>query len=768
MRSPLAAWRAGVRWQLALMAVLAALVVAVVVCEAVGWPFLVGPVQHRLAKALDRRVVFGDHSGTTAGVRIHLLGSVRIRAGSIEIGAPTWSPAPHMLLARDAVLTLGYLDLWRAYRGKTLHIRDLEAAELDAILQRHADGRASWQFGTPKGDAGEEASVPTFGRLAVGDGHVLYADDVLPAGIEARFSLSDGSALHRAGPAASGAEGVAAAASEPQQGVSAGANGPQDVAASAVVAASAAASRGIFIRAGGAAVGGLPTAESVRLAPGESGLRLRATGQYRQLPVRIDLRTAGVLGFLDQHDDANSQPLTLRARIGRAEVAFDGTTRNPLHFTGLKGRFRLSGQSLANVGDALGITLPTTPPFTTHGTLVKDADVWKAMFESASIGSSRLEGAFTYDKRRNVPLLAGRLGGSRLLLADLGPAVGAPAPGTDGKSTGRVIPDKHFDLPSLRAMDANVVVDISTFDPGTDVIEPLHPARAHLLLADGVLTIADFEGVTAEGKLAGYVQLDGRKDRALWTADLRLLGVDLAHWLRLKRSGDAPPYLTGKLDALVKVKGSGRSAAEILGSLDGDIRMHMRSATISHLAVEAAGVDIAQALGILVKGDDALPIRCNVADLDVAQGVAKPKVFVLNTRESTIWIDGTVSLRDETLDLRAVVSPKDFSPLALRTPIHIKGTFREPKVALELRTLAGKVGAAGLLALLNPLGAIIPFVDPGAKKEASEGDAACADLVRTSGVIPRPVRTPLSTRVPPPAAAASVGSATPEASASPR
>jgi uncharacterized protein involved in outer membrane biogenesis len=308
-------------------------------------------------------------------------------------------------------------------------------------------------------------------------------------------------------------------------------------------------------------------------------------------------------------------------------------------------------------------------------------------------------------------------------------------------------------------MDANVLVDIGTFDPGTDIIDPLHPARAHLLLADGVLTIADFVGVTAQGRLAGYLQLDGRGDKALWTADLRLRGVDLARFLNLKRSGDAPPYLTGKLDALVKVKGSGRSAAEILGSLNGDLRMHMRDASISHLAVEAAGIDLAQALGMLVKGDDSLRIGCNVADLDVQQGIVKPKVFVLNTKDSTIWIDGTVSLRDETLDMRAVVSPKDFSPLSLRTPVHVKGTFSNPKVSLELGKLAGKTAAAGLLALLNPLAAIIPFIDPGDKKEAAQTDAECANLVRTSGAIPAAVRNPASMHVPPDASASAASAA---------
>ena len=126
---------------------------------------------------------------------------------------------------------------------------------------------------------------------------------------------------------------------------------------------------------------------------------------------------------------------------------------------------------------------------------------------------------------------------------------------------------------------------------------------------------------------------------------------------------------------------------------------------------------------MLVKGDEALPIQCNVADLDIVKGVARPKVFVVNTRDSTIWIDGTVSFRDESLDLRFVVSPKDFSPLTLRTPVRVKGTLGKPAVSLELGKLAGKAGAAGLLALLNPLAAIIPFIDPGSKKDAAQTDA---------------------------------------------
>ena len=737
MKNPLAAWRAGVRWPLALLALLAASILVAGVCEAVGWPFLVGPVQRQLAKTLDRKVAFVGDGGSGEGVRIGLLGSVRVMASSIEIGAPEWSSAPHMLLAKDARLTLGYLDLWRAWRGRPLHVRELEASEMDAALERDADGRASWQFGKKKtvDTAERPTELPTFGTLRVGDGHVVYGDAVLPAKIDARFALSDGSGRGTA----------------------------FDPSASSASASNRASGAGIAVRAGGAASGASAAAERVTLADGESGLRLKATGQYRKLPVLIDLRTAGVLGFLAEGKEAQAQPLTLVATIGRATLSFKGSTTDPLHLAALMGRFELAGQSLAAVGDPLGVTLPTTPSFKTHGTIAKDAKVWKAVFEDARIGSSQLNGAFTYDTGASKPLLSGKLGGSRLLLADLGPAIGAPAPDqaapAGSTAAGRVIPDKKFDLPSLRAMDANVLFDIAMFDPGTSVIEPLRPARAHLLLADGVLTLADIEGATAEGKLLGYLQLDGRGSQALWTADMRFVGVNLARWLKLKRSGNAPPYLSGKLDALVKVKGSGRSTAEILASLDGDIRMHMRDAAVSHLAVEAAGIDVAQALGMVIKGDDALPILCNVADLDVVKGVAKPKIFVINTRDSTIWIDGSVSLRDEALDLRAVVSPKDFSPLALRTPVHLRGTLGKPAVSLELGKLAGKVGAAGLLALLNPLAAIIPFIDTGSKDDAKKADRECTNLVRTSGVISAAARTPGA--MPMPAASVSPGASTP-------
>ena len=701
------------RWPWIVGAAVLAVVVAIGIGEATGWPFLVSPLQRWLTSALDRRFEFGPESGEADGVRIGLLGSVRVSAPRIEIGAPAWSQTPHMVLAHNAQLALGYGDLWRAYRGGPLRVRQLRADQLDAQIERLADGRASWQFGAPKPEAaGEVARLPSFGELRVGDGTLVFRDAVLEADLEARFALTELS---------TGAESVSLPAS-------------------------------------GSAAPGLAASASRSSAPaasaaGNAGLQLQATGKYRKLPLKVELSTSGVLELAGADAEQYTQPVTLNATIGRATLRFKGAARDALHLTALRGRFDITGPSLAAVGDPLGVTLPTTGSFKTHGFLAKEGDLWKAVFDETQIGGSRLSGAFTFDRRQTVPLLSGRLNGSRLVLADLGPVVGTtPRPGVSGKPAeptakvespgGKVLPDRRFDLPSLRAMNANVLVDIAYLDLGTSLLEPLKPLRTHLRLLGGVLTLSDIDARTADGRLTGELGLDGRGSQALWTADLRLLGVRLERWLHQQRKAGAPAYITGQMDGQVKVAGRGRSTAEILGSLDGAMRFHLRNATISHLAVEAAGIDLAESLGVFLKGDDLLAIDCNVADFAVQNGFARPRMFVLDTRDSAIWVEGSLSLQSEALDLTAIVSPKDFSPLTLRTPIHVKGTFGSPSVSLEKSKLGAKVGTAALLSLLNPLAALIPFIDPGSSDDAKREAAQCAALAQRSNLSRVPASKP--------------------------
>ncbi|MGY4828162.1 AsmA family protein [Sphaerotilaceae bacterium SBD11-9] len=648
---------------------LALAVAGVAVCEVVGWPFLAAPVERALSKALHRDVQLGDTPQERATVRF--FGALKVKVPQLQIAAPDWSRQPYFLHATDAEMHLSYGDLWRARRGAPLDIDLLHADTLVVHAERLADGRASWAFGDPARkqsavDEAKAAAVPTVSELRVLQGELTFVDAPLKANITARLQLSEG------------------APTNPRP---------------------------------------LPTALR--------GLIASAEGTYGPAHLTAHLRSAGVAPLLREGGDAVPVPVQLELQAGQAALTFEGTVTDVFKLSDMRGAFRVSGSSLAAVGDPLGVTLPTTHAFVLKGQVTKRGGVWNVVTDDATVGDSRLRAEMTYDTRPRVPLLSGRVSGPRLLLADLAPTIGgapgaaaAPPPSASAPRSARVIPDKAFDLPSLRAMNANVLMSFDRVELGNLFAMPLQPLKTHLILQDGKLVLSDLSARTAGGNLAGQVSLDGTGHVALWQADLRWWGVKLEHWLKQQRAGEAPPYVSGSLVGRAALKGEGRSTAQILGSLDGTVAASLRNGRVSHLAIEGAGLDLAQALGVLVKGDDGLPVNCALADMQARQGVLHPRALAVETRDSNVWADGSVSMKDETLDLRVVVAPKDFSPLSLRSPLKVKGTFGDPHIAVEKKPLAAKVGAATLLAFVHPLAALIPFVDPGGGDQAEADECA--------------------------------------------
>lgn len=693
------------RWAIA-VGLLLLLLAGVGLGEWMGWPFLAVPLQHMLSNKLDRHVSFSSEMNASFAVRF--IGGIRLHAARLEIGVPTWSKAPHLLLAKDMVLELRYADIWHAYRGQPLRIHKLQAVMLDANLERLADGRATWQSEHTSIPA-QPLALPLFDNLQVTSGTLRYRDVPLAIDVVATLSLSDSDAL------AISSQATGSKPSEPDQDATV--------------------------------------------------LQVKAKGYYRNLPLKIEMVSSGSLPSAVNQKLTLPVVMTLNAIVGHAKLDFKGRASDALSLSEFSGSFSLQGPSLADMGDPLGVTLPTTSEFRIDGAVARQGSTWRVQADHATIGASSLNGDFTYEKSRSVPLLSGKLGGSKLLLTDLGPALGTKAldkatldkralegnalskkvsnktlstklaadkkPGSNGK---KILPDRRFDLPALRAMDADVLVDISYVDLNTSILEPLRQLRTHLQLAGGILTLSDIETRTAQGRLTGKLSLDGRASTALWDADLRWSDVHLEHWIHQTRSEGSPPYISGRMNGQAILHGTGRSTAEILASLKGHARTELHNGALSHLAIEAAGLDIAQALGVLVEGDKDLPLQCAVVDLTADSGVFRPKVMVLDTEDSTVWVDGSLSLASETLNLRAVVMPKDFSPMTLRAPLHVGGSFASPEVSLEKKPMSIKLASSFLLALVNPLAALIPLFDTGDSKDAKQAAALCHSVMQRSTI----------------------------------
>ncbi len=661
--------------------VLVLLVVAVVVCEVAGWPFLAAPVERALSKTLQRDVHLRE-AGASDRATVRFFGGLKVKVPELEIAAPEWSKQPYFLHASGAEMHLSYGDIWRAKQGQPLDIDLLHADTLVVHAERLADGRASWAFGDPdtqKTADAPRAQMPTVRELKVRQGQMTYVDAPLRANITAELAVSEGTP-----------DGA-----DPQQP---------------------------------------PPRTSRPLPAALQGLIANARGTYRGATVTAKLRTTGVTPLLREGSGAPAVPVVLELKAGKAALNFNGTVTDVFKLSDMTGVFRVSGPSLAAVGDPLGVTLPTTGAFVLAGRLTKRGGVWNVLTDDATVGSSKLTGALTYDTRPRLPLLSGRISGPRLLLADLLPTIGGepdaavtPPPSASSPPAARVLPDKEFDLPSLRAMNANVLLSFDRAELGRFFALPLQPLKTHLTLQDGKLFLNDLVAHTADGNLTGKLSIDGTGKVAMWQTDLRWSGVKLEEWLKQDRATTKAPYVSGSLVGRASLKGQGRSMAQILGSVDGTVTTTLRHGRVSHLAIEAAGLDIAQALGVMLKGDELLPVTCALADMKAEQGVLRPRALVIDTGDSTVWGDGTVSMKDELLDLRVVVTPKDFSPLALRTPLHVKGAFKSPHISVEKAPLARKVGGAVLLALINPLAALLPLVDKGNGDKDGEKDGDTCD-----------------------------------------
>lgn len=665
------------------------LIAAFGVCEARGWPFLRGPFQRTLSEHLDRDLQVGN------GFRLHLLGAVKLKTDSLVIGPPRWAtakdaPEDRFFSAHDVTLELPWSTLWhvmRSHEPQPLHVSTLEVGDFDAQLWRRADGRANWEFAQKKDNA-QPAQMPQFDALLVHNGHLALDDAPTGVRLDAKASTTEGQAESQ--------------------------------------------------------------------VPGDknAGLHVDGHGQYRQGKFTFALHSNGVLPLVAPEGANVSVPITLRGQMPDAELKFDGQAQDVVHLREMQGRFMLAGTSLAKAGEPFGITLPTTAKFDMEGRLGKNGEVWRADIGRFDVGSSRLGGDFTFDQRPKVPMLTGVLRGRNLDLKDLGPAFGAPAPGAGNppKPEGKVFPEREFDIPSLKMMNADVKVDLQRADLHTSLLEPLQPLRGRVRLDAAVLSIDDLLAHTSGGDIRGHLALDGRvTDKPRWSGDLHMAGVQLEHWLKIADTHSKPQqaadegkppatrYVTGQLGGHVKFTGTGRSIAHMLGSLDGTVAAWVNNGTVSHLALEALGIDIAQALGVLVKGDDALKMQCAAAQFTAHDGDLHNDVGVVDTSDTTVLLGGDLSLAKEQFALVAQAYPKDFSPATLRSPIHLEGPFAHPKVRLETKPIAGKAAAAlALGTLVNPLAALIPLIDPG--KKAPIGCAQALERMRAPG----PKQTPAS------------------------
>ena len=421
--------------------------------------------------------------------------------------------------------------------------------------------------------------------------------------------------------------------------------------------------------------------------------------------------------------------IDLTAQAGATNAHARGTLLDPLRMRDFDLQLALSGQNLEDLYPLIGIATPPTPPYKLDGRLTRDASTWKYDGFTGVVGDSDLAGSASVDTGGPRPYLRANLVSKRLDFDDLAGFVGA-APQADGKEASnaelealaarqaartRVLPDTPYELDKLRAMDADVRWKAHRINSPT---LPLDDMDAHLKLEGGLLRLDPLNFGVANGDIRSIIRMDAREATIRTNAQITARGLDLA---KLLPDAEITKSAIGKVGGDIKISGNGNSVAKMLGSADGDIALGMGRGQISNLLMELAGIDIAEALKFLVTKDRKVPIRCAFGDFAVKDGVMDARALAFDTTDTIIVGNGTISLRDETLDLRLRPRPKDRSIFTLRSPLLVGGTFKDPSFRPDL----ARVGLRGAIALalgsIAPPAALLGTIDLGGGEDSGCG-----------------------------------------------
>ena len=182
----------------------------------------------------------------------------------------------------------------------------------------------------------------------------------------------------------------------------------------------------------------------------------------------------------------------------------------------------------------------------------------------------------------------------------------------------------------------------------------------------------------------------------------------------------------GRLDGAVALTGQGESLAKWLGTGNGSLRLFVRDGTFSSQLLDLAGLNVGSiVIAKLFGSDKEVQLRCAVADFNVQQGIARPRMAKLATTEAVVEATGEINLAQEQLNLRIVPESLKWKFFSLRTPLYVRGSFAKPDVGLEPGPLAARAGAAVAAAVFAPAAlALVPLTVP-----AADDDVNCKQLL---------------------------------------
>lgn len=439
-------------------------------------------------------------------------------------------------------------------------------------------------------------------------------------------------------------------------------------------------------------------------------------GEYRGETVSGEGKLGHVLALY--HEDAEPFPVAGTLRIGDTTLEAEGTVTRPSDLAALDVQLELSGPTMADLYPVLGLALPHTPAYHTSGhltaELAKGQDKWVYNDFTGVVGKSDLSGTVTYQRRAQRPLLTADLQSELLRFEDLGPLIGAPAGNEQqeepqNQPDDKALPVKGADSQVWDAMDAEVAFVGQRIDSTLDL--PLDDVSASVTLKDRVLRFEPLNFGVAGGSLKSTIAVDGTTQPMQVTLDAEARNLQLGQLFPGVESMDAA---LGAVHGDAHLTGRGNSVSAMLAHSSGELVAVVSQGTVSQFLLEAAGLNVANMVFVKIFGDEQVVLQCLAASFRIDDGLMRTQTFILETSDAVVSVDGQINLATEELDLDVHPDNKSLRIFTLRSPLYVRGTFKDPDVGVQTEAVAARAGAAVALGLVaTPLAALLPLLNVG-------------------------------------------------------
>ncbi|CAN5118129.1 AsmA family protein [soil metagenome] len=454
---------------------------------------------------------------------------------------------------------------------------------------------------------------------------------------------------------------------------------------------------------------------------GDAGFVLDGKGAINKSP--LNLRIEGG-PFINIRRD---RPYHFNAELAGAgsRLTADGSVTRPFDLGQCQATLTLQGQNLNDLYLLTGLTLPNTPAYRLSGALKRDDSTYTFNDFTGRVGASDLSGDVKVEAAGRLRVEA-ELASKRLDINDLTAILGAKtqtnAEGTNTTTVssgtpGKLLPDATLQVDRLRTMDGTLTYRAETVKANAMDIRAV---RLGAVLEAGVLDLNPVAFTFNRGSLNGTAKINATRDMPYSSIDFRLSGYPLESIVPVT-SGSTP--ISGRALGRARLEGPGDSIHRFAAASKGSISLVVPQGEMRAAFAELLGINASAGLLKLLRGDQSTsPIRCAVADFNVANGVAQAQTFVIDTDVVLAKGSGSINLGEETLRLRIDGDSKKPRLLRLWTPINVSGPLTAPHIGVDTGQVIAQGGLTAVLgAVVAPLAALFAFVDPGLAKDANCG-----------------------------------------------